>query len=63
MFPTPTLSHSQVFVNLTSVKLKRAGGWTTCNRKQTEKRLKYCKSRDMIRDHRASIFAKTSLCQ
>ena len=24
----------------------------------TEKRLKYCSSRDMIREHRASIFAK-----
>ena len=37
--------------------------WTTCNHNQTEKYLLYCRSRDMIRDHRASIFAKTSLCQ
>ena len=30
--------------------------WTTCNHNQAEKRLIYCQSRDMIHDHRASIF-------
>ena len=30
----------------------------TCDRKQTEKRLNYCRSRDMIRGRCASIFAR-----
>ena len=32
--------------------------WTTFKHNQTENRLIYCRSRDMIPDHRASIFTK-----
>ena len=32
--------------------------WTTCNHKQTQQRLKYLKSRDLIRYRRVLIFEK-----
>ena len=74
MFPTLCKNFpSQAFVKLTSVERKRVGRGGVGGRgvfktyqnterlvtvSRLKKRLKYCRSRGMIRDHRGSIFAK-----